>query len=186
MSRIIQSLQYTLLLVVATILSMPCSAIEPEEKASVEPLEELLPNDSRRWSQHASAIILTDFSKAIPVTALTTVHREKEKWKLLPFETAEFKGSAISTYAFTEAPKVSLPLSVRSWHAIYLGVSTVSTGFREAKNGLQVKLSDEAIFKRMANNLALLPNRVDVIQELWLTVANVNGQSIEIASLPKR
>ena len=36
----------------------------------------------------------------------------------------------------------------------------------------------------MANNLALLPNRVDVIQEHWLSIANLDGQSIEIASLP--
>ncbi|MDZ4852790.1 MAG: sulfatase-like hydrolase/transferase [Pirellulaceae bacterium] len=161
-----------------------CNAIDPATSISVDMPTELLLNDSRLLSQSKSAIMLTDFSKAMPTSALTLGRREKGKWKILPFATADFSGSAISTYAFTDASKISLSLPAVGWHAVYLGVSTVSTGFREAKNGLMSKLSDEQVFKRMANNVAHLPNRVDVIQEQWLTVANLDGQAIEIASLP--
>ena len=141
---------------------------------------ELLPNDSRRWSQNGQAIVLTDFSRAEPANVLTRGRREKGKWKLLPFATADMQGWALSCYSGTGAPVVRLPLAARGSHAVYVGVCTVSTGFKEAKNGLRAKLSGEAIFKNMANNLALLPDRRDVIQEQFLTVAKLDGQSLDI------
>ena len=124
-------------LIIATLSMAACVAIEPDKSVPLDSLEGLFPHDSRRWSQHESAVVLSDFSNAVPAAALTTGRREKEKWKILPFETADLKGSAISTYAFTDAPTVSLKLGAHGWHAIYLGVSTVSAGSREAKNGLQ-------------------------------------------------
>ena len=153
------------------------------EQAGAESLA-YLATDSRLWSQSHEAIILADFSKALPADALTTGHRQKGKWKVLPFSTAELKGNAISAYAFTGASTVTLGLETKGWHAVYIGVCTVSTGFKEAKNGLQAKLSNETVFKRMANNLALQPKRVDVIEEEFLTVASLDGQSIEFAPLP--
>src|SRR6185295_16838206 len=135
---------------------------------------EYFSTDSRRWSQQTAATILTDLSKVEPASALTKGHREKGKWKVLEFAAADMQGWALSCYSGTGAPRVSLPLSARGWHAIYIGMSTVSTGFKEAKSGLQAKLSDEPVAQRMANNLALLPNRVDVIQEQFLTVANLS------------
>ncbi|HUT91860.1 MAG TPA: hypothetical protein VMY37_20365 [Thermoguttaceae bacterium] len=161
-----------------------CTAAEPIVKAPDAAPAELFPTDSRRWSQSRAAVILSDFSKAGPATALTKGRREKGKWKVIPFATADSQGWALSTYSFTGAPVVSVPLAARGWHAVYVGAATVSTGFKEAKNGLRAKLSDEPVFKRMANNLALLPNRVDVIQEEFLTVARLEGQSLEIAPLP--
>ncbi len=153
------------------------------KKASAES-PAYLPTDSRLWSQSRNTIILTDFANALPATALTTGHREKGKWKVLPFSTAELKGNAISAYAFTGASTVTLPLNTKGWHAVYIGACTVSTGFKEAKNGFQAKLSNETVFKRMANNLALQPNRVDVIEEEFLTVSSLDGQSIDFAPLP--
>lgn len=125
--------------------------------------------------------MLTDLEKAEPASALITGKREKGKWKVLPFETAEMKGAALSCYSGTGAPKVSVPLAARGWHAVYLGMSTVSTGFKEAKNGLKAKLSSEPVFKHLANNLALLPARRDVIQEQFISVAELSGQALEIA-----
>ena len=126
-------------------------AAEPATKLNAE----MLLNDSRLWSQSGSAIVLKDFSKVEPASAITNGRREKAKWKVIPFATADFEGSALSTYAFTDVLTISLPLPAHGWHAISLGISTVSTGFREDKNGLQAKLSDEPVFKRMANNLKL-------------------------------
>ncbi|MDZ4287500.1 MAG: hypothetical protein U0984_06060 [Prosthecobacter sp.] len=144
----------------------------------------MFPADSRQWSHSKSAVILSDLSKAEPAAALTKGQREKGKWKTIPFATAGMKGWALSAYAFTGAPTIRVPLAARGWHAVYLGVSTVSTGFKEAKNGVKAKLSTEPYFKRMANNLALLPNRVDVIQEQFINVANLDGQTLEIAQAP--
>ena len=161
-------------------------AAPPVKSTSLPPPlnTELLPTDSRRWSRTKETLLLTDFSKAQPATALTKGRREKDKWKVVPFSTAETEGWALSAYAFTGAPEVTLPLSATGWHAVYLGVSTTSTGFREGKNGLRARLTGEPVYRRMANNLALLPNRVDVIQEQFLTVAKLDGQSLQVAQLP--
>ena len=65
----------------------------------VPPAAEYFPDDSRRLSQVSKAVVLTDFSKAEPASALITGKREKGKWKLIPFTTAEMKGTALSIYS---------------------------------------------------------------------------------------
>lgn len=152
--------------------------------SSALPSAELLSTDSRRWSRVGEAVMLTDFSKAEPAEALVTGKRQKGKWKLLPWSSKDLKGQALSCYSSTGAPPVNLPLGARGWHAVYLGVCTTSTGWRESKNGLKAKLSGESVFRHLANNLALLPDRRDVIQELFLTAAELEGQSLEIAPQP--
>eukprot|EP01031_Cornospumella_fuschlensis_P017099 gene17099-20916_t len=77
-----------------------------------------------------------------------------------------------------------MPLKAQGWHAIYIGVTTSSNGFVSSANGLKAKLSDEKVFRHMANTLPLQPERGDAIQELYLTVADLKGQSVEIAQMP--
>jgi hypothetical protein len=153
--------------------------------AALEP-SEIFPTDSRRWSRVGDAVMLTDFSKAEPASALITGKREKGKWKLIPFATADFQGTALSIYSQTGPPVVRLSLAARGWHAVYVGLATVSGGFDIGPNGVKTRLSDEPVFKRMACNLELLANRRAVIQENFLTVTELNGQSLEIAPLPGR
>lgn len=143
--------------------------------------EEYLQNDSRRLSQAAQAVVLTDLSQMQPADALITGKRQKGKWKMIPFTTADLKGTALSIYSATNPPVVKLPLTQKGWHAVYIGLATTSGGFSIGGNGIRAKLSDEPVFKRMANNLPLLENRRSVIQECFLTVADLKGQSLEIA-----
>ncbi len=145
---------------------------------------EFFPHDSRHWSQNGAATMLTDFAESTPGSALTKGRREKGKWKVVPFATAEMQGWALSTYSATGAPAVRLPLASRGWQAVYLGVATVSSGFKETRNGLKARLSDEPVFRHFANNLPHLPDRRDIIQEQFLTVAYLDGQTIEIAPQP--
>jgi hypothetical protein len=141
-------------------------------------------NDSRTFSQHKQAVVMADLSQMQPQEALITGKRLKGKWKMMPFETAEMKGTALSIYSATNPPVVRLPLTPKGWHAVYVGLSTTSGGFNIGGNGIKAKLSDEPVFKRLVNNLALLENRRAVIQECFLTVAELKGQSVEIAPLP--
>lgn len=161
--------------------SVVCVALATRAIASPE---EYLQNDSRRLSKASAAIILTDLSKMEPAAALITGKRQKGKWKMIPFTTAELKGTALSIYSATNPPVVSLPLAQRGWHGIYIGLATTSGGFNIGGNGIKAKLSDEPVYKRLVNNLALLENRRAVIQECFLTVADLNGQSLEVSPLP--
>jgi hypothetical protein len=145
---------------------------------------ELFATDSRRWSQSAAATVYRDLSQCAPPSALITGLRQKGKWKMIPCATAEWTGTALSIYSATNPPPVRLALPERGWHAIYLGLATTSGGFSIGGNGLKARLSDEPVFKRLANNLALLEDRRAVIQECFLTVAELTGQTVEIAPLP--
>ncbi len=158
------------------------TAVAAETAAT--PSAEFFTHDSRSFSQTAKAVVLTNLSKVEPAAALITGKRQKGKWKMIPFTTAEMKGTALSIYGGTNPPVVKLPLAERGWHAVYVGLATTSGGFNIGGNGIKAKLSDEPVFKRMANNLALLKNRRAVIQECFLTVANLNGQAIEISPMP--
>lgn len=145
---------------------------------------EFFANDSRSFSQATKAVVHTDLSKVEPAAALITGKRQKGKWKMIPFSTADMKGTALSIYSGTNPPVVKVALAERGWHAVYVGLATTSGGFNIDGNGIKAKLSDEPVFKRMANNLALMKNRRAVIQECYLTVANLSGQSVEIAPMP--
>ncbi len=146
--------------------------------------EEYYKNDSRTFAQADRATVHDDLAKMQPASALITGKRQKGKWKMIPFATADLKGMALSIYSATNPPPVRLPLAERGWHAVYLGLATTSGGFTSGGNGLKARLSGEPVFKRLANNLVLLPNRRAVIQECFLTVAELQGQSLEIAPLP--
>ncbi|MEZ5434547.1 MAG: hypothetical protein R3F31_25955 [Verrucomicrobiales bacterium] len=63
--------------------------------------EEYFPLDSRSWSRTGEAIILTDLSQVKPSEALVTGKREKGKWKVIPFTTADLEGTALSVYGLT-------------------------------------------------------------------------------------
>ncbi len=141
-------------------------------------------HDSRRWSRVAEAVIHTDLGKVEPATALVSGKREKGKWKTIPFSTADLNGTALSIYSGTNPPKITLTLSERGPHAVYLGLATTSGGFNIGGNGIRARLTDEPVFKRLANNLALLPNRRGVIQECFLTATELTGQSLEVAPFP--
>lgn len=160
------------------------TALLAADLPQAQPAPDYLPNDSRRWEQVLKAVVLTDFSKAEPAAALITGKRQKGKWKLIPFSTAEWKGMAISAYGGTAPPVVRLPVGERGWHAVYVGLATTSGGFNIGGNGIKARVSDEPVFKRMANNLPLGENRRAMIQECFLTVAELKGQSVEIAPLP--
>jgi len=170
----------------AALLLTAIIALGAEPKPAAPTQTEYFPTDSRRWSRTKDAIVLTDWSKAEPTTALITGKRQKGKWKMIPFTTAEMKGTALSIYGGTGPAPVKLPLTARGWHAVYVGLATTSGGFNVGPNGIKARLSDEPIYRRIACNLNLLPNRRGVIQELYVSIAELKGQSLEIAQLPGR
>ena len=74
------------------------------------PAVEFFATDSRGFSPAAKAVVMTDLSKMEPAAALITGKRQKGKWKMIPFETAAMKGTALSIYSATNPPVVKLPL----------------------------------------------------------------------------
>lgn len=144
------------------------------------------PDDPRQWSQYDRSVFVTDLAQVKEPDALVTGRREKGKWKVLPYEAGDLKGNALSAYSATEPAKVSVPLRARGWHAVYLGMSTVSGGIGKAQQGgINAKLGKDESFRRMQNNMRLTPTRGDVVQEQFLSIANLDpDEVVEIKSLP--
>lgn len=144
------------------------------------------PDDPRQWSQYAKSIFVTDLSRVQEANALVTGQREKGKWKVLPYEVGKLKGNALSVYFSTEPPKVSIKLPAQGWHAVYIGLSTVSGGINKAQqSGIIAKLGKSESFRRMQNNMRLTSTRGDVVQEQLLSVAELGSTDVvEIKSLP--
>src|SRR5688572_3063914 len=86
---------------------VPCIAQEKK------PAPEYFVDDSRHLSQVSKAVVYTDLSKAEPASSLITGKRQKGKWKLIPFETADMKGTALSIYGSTSPTPVKLALAER-------------------------------------------------------------------------
>jgi hypothetical protein len=167
----------------------PLAAAEPAvQSPATEPAAETpkyFPNDSRLLARVSEARLLADLSQAQPADALTAGRREPGKWKVISYAGENWEGEALSTFRDTGAATVSLPLEATGWHALYIGLGTVSGGLdTAAPNAVRVKLSGEPIFRRMANGLPLMKPRRDIVQEIFLTAADVTGQSLEIASVP--
>ena len=97
------------------------------------------PEDPRQWRSYGQSVLLTDLSQVQPSSALNTGRREFRKWKVLPYETKEFKGNALSIYQpwnTNEAPivpPVRIKVGVTGWQAVYVGLSTVSAGLDAAQ-----------------------------------------------------
>lgn len=144
------------------------------------------PDDPRQWSQYSRSVFVTDLSQVKEPGALVTGQREKGKWKVLPYEAGDLKGNALSVYSSTEPPRVSIPLKTRGWHAVYIGLSTVSGGINKAQqSGITAKLGKNESFRRMQNNMRLTPTRGDVVQEQLLAVAELDpSEVVEIKPLP--
>src|SRR5690349_14263558 len=119
------------------------SSVVAQEKSKCA--TEYFADDSRRLSQVSKAVVLTDLSKVEPASSLITGKREKGKWKLIPFATADMKGTALSIYGSTNPTPVKLPLAERGWHAVYVGLCTTSGGFDIGGNGIRARLTDEPV-----------------------------------------
>lgn len=147
--------------------------------------------DARRWTQGSVAVVISDLTVGTPATAFTkNGKREKGKWKAMPFATEKLEGWALSCYAGTNAPKVSimLPPTVKGWHAVYVGLVTTSNGFLSTRNGIKARLGDEPVSRHMSCNLPMSHDRRDAIQEVFLSIKELTGsgprQTVEIAPLP--
>lgn len=154
-------------------------------KRTINP--EWFPDDPRQWSQYKRSLLIADWAQVEERDALVTGRREKGKWKVLPYEIGTMKGRALSAYYSTNPPPVRLPLGgIKGWHAVYVGLSTVSGGIVAAQpSGIMARLGGEEVFRRMKNNLRLTSIRGDVAQEVLLSVANLDASDyLEIKPYP--
>jgi hypothetical protein len=77
----------------------------------------------KEWANWNQAVILSDMSKCEPQSALSVMRLKKGTWKVMPYEMTDgLKGNMIWAAEEAETPELTLPLKVRGWYAIFVGI----------------------------------------------------------------
>ncbi len=87
--------------------------------------EQIATAHSEQWEQVAKAELITDMTRCIPADALSE-RRKHDSWKVFEYETAEFSGKCVSVGRESSAPDLTLKLGRQGWHAVYVGLSTIT------------------------------------------------------------
>jgi len=93
-------------------------------------------------------IYLADLSLCLPQSALSR-KPQRNHWRLLEYETSEFKGMMIVAGHNTAAPEVTYPLNRSGWHAIYFGLHSKYYG-SYGESRLQARLQSDSTFSLLA------------------------------------
>ncbi len=119
-------------------------------------------------------VVISDLRACTPRRALAE-HRAHGRWKILPYQTPDISGHCLQALTYTAAPEVILPLGVKGWHAVYLGLGSVGGDDDAARSVIRVKLSGDVAFQHRA---AKGPQGNE---EVLFTCADLTGQSLHIA-----
>src|SRR5512136_2065991 len=74
-------------------------------------------------SKGRPSLYIADLSQCRPASALSKAPR-RGHWQPIPYETDEVSGTMLVAGEGCQAPPVALPLGVKGWHAVHLGVWT--------------------------------------------------------------
>jgi len=122
------------------------------------------------WQQAPQATVLSDLRGCRPAEALSE-HLERGRWKVIPYATAGRSGHLLWAAEESQAAPVVLPLGASGWQAVYVGLAN------PAWLGCEV-------FVRLTRSMPaprLLASSGGVLQEVFLTVADLTGQDLEIS-----
>ncbi len=146
-------------------------------------LDEQIPNThSEQWNRAADAEIITDMTRCTPADALSN-RRKLNAWKTFEYETADFDGKCLSIGRESTAPDLTLRLGKQGWHAVYIGLSTITDLVRPHENKVEVKFSKDPAYIRLSNRLDLGTRRRDVLEEVFLGIADLDGNDIQFSTV---
>jgi len=135
--------------------------------------------EADRWEKSKETIVLSDMTKVTPKTALVEDVRKKRHWKVLEYETADgLKGKSIASTPDTGAPNVTLPLNVKGWYAIYVGLGGMGRFAFGQESEVRVRLTNDVTYQHRRYSGAR-----DDIDEVFFKAADLTGQNLHIAQM---
>jgi hypothetical protein len=123
------------------------------------------------WQRAGDAILLSDLSVCTPRSALSD-HRAHGKWKVLEYETPSFAGRCVAAGPLTDAPPLTLPLSLSGWHAIYLGLAW----HYYEQNLVRVKVTGDMAYQHRSHQATQ-----EEIEEVFFKCADLTGKDLHFA-----
>jgi lysophospholipase L1-like esterase len=146
------------------------------------------PIHSEQWDRIADAVLFTDMTCVTPPEALSD-RREHNRWKVFTYETSEYEGKCVSVGRESSAPDITFADGLEGWHAVYVGLSTITDLVRPAPNKIEARFSQDETFRRLSNRLDLAKPRRDRIEEVFLGVADLSDNDLvfsTVHALPAR
>lgn len=146
-------------------------------------LDDRIPHaHSEQWRRAAEPELITDMTRCIPASALSD-RRQLNAWKIFEYETADFSGKCLSVGRESTAPVLTLKLGKEGWHAVYIGLSTITDLVRPHENKVEAKFSEDPAYTRLSNRLDLGSRRRDVLEEVFLGVADLSGNDLQFSTV---
>ncbi|MCA8996066.1 MAG: hypothetical protein KDA80_03755, partial [Planctomycetaceae bacterium] len=137
---------------------------------------------AEQWENADKADRITDMTRCVPAEALSD-RRHHNQWKVFEYETEEFSGKCVSVGRESSAPDLTLKLGKQGWHAVYVGLSSITDLVRAAKNQVEVKFTSDPAFTRLSNRLELGSRRRDVLEEVFLGVADLTKNDLQFSTV---
>jgi hypothetical protein len=131
--------------------------------------------------ERVAAHHLTDFSNCVPQSALSE-QRKEDRWRLVPYKTAELSGTLIYAPSFSDAPNVTLPLNTDGWHRIRVGIWQPSFAY-DGTVALKLKLSGEPAFRRINPPASADTQKNTYIREVYFQDADLTGQDLVVGKM---
>ncbi|MCA9062914.1 MAG: hypothetical protein KDA96_07640, partial [Planctomycetaceae bacterium] len=153
-----------------------------EQRAAIPLLEQIPLTHSEQWQNFEKAERITDMTRCVPADALSD-RRHHDKWKVFEYETAEFAGKCASVGRESSAPDLTLRLGKQGWHAVYVGLSSITDLVRPARNSVEVKFTSDSSYTRLSNRLDLGPQRRDVLEEVFLAAADLTNNDLQFSTV---
>ncbi len=147
------------------------------------PLDEQIPfAHSSQWQNATTSELITDMTVCTPADGLSK-RREHAKWKVFEYETADFSGKCLSVGRESSAPDLTLKHGKQGWHAVYVGLSTITDLVQPDMNNVEVKLTNDPAYTRLSNRLDLGSRRRDVLEEVFLGVADLTRNDLHFSTV---
>lgn len=145
--------------------------------------DELIPRThAEQWRRSGEAELLADMTLCSPAGALSD-RRQLKAWKIFDYETADFSGKCLSVGRESAAPDLTLKLGRQGWHAVYIGLSTITDLVRPHKNMVEAKFSRDPAYTRLSNRLDLGSRRRDVLEDVFLGVADLSENDLQFSTV---
>ena len=123
----------------------------------------------------ADSIWFTDMSACRPADVFSDT-LSKGHWRTIEYATSERRGKLVYAGPETGAPRLTLPLGLVGWHAIYIGLWG---GFDELPFAVKLKLRGEPCFHMIQKEVS----SVETVEEAFFKVADLTGQDLELAQV---
>lgn len=132
----------------------------------------------------STATVIRDLSTVQPATALSS-GREPGHWRVSSYACEGVEGKLLYTDSDSEVPAVALPLGLRGWHRVTIGLWGELESRRYGADGNRFKLAGDPCFRPLVRQTPAIGTLVfETIEEVVLTCADLTGKDLIIAPPP--